>query len=549
MDVAVENGVNTHATTHDASNFERIEEEIWDACVWIEEDLSRCRTLQEVKLGSVPGALRTIAAKFATGRLDLTASVLDAILLNTAYAFGAHSTITVGFRAESLAYDLGKSPRSIQEVLQDLERCGYLARGKGGEFNGLTGLRLTRLALRDPNTFWILKTKGRNVPGFVEWLTTQQLDGVTPSQAKKESLPVRVLAAKTPKPANRARNLASPLLSNDIKTTTSEEKRGRADSRPIAPLNKLTSASENSFSILLVQTVLREFELTGIVRPELLEEFDDQASLLNVSRKDLIDYVDFKVWELTAYRQESYTANTVVRILCSDLVHYKAVITNLVVLRRRRAEMEARSSSPTIELEVELEVSDQEPQESLEKLTPESLEPWQTELKSKVSSQTWMTSLSKLNRCDEAGSVDLWAPDAFVGTWTVDHFADAIVASVGPCRICWESEGQSSFVSLEATQAASEEVGEAFSIDEEGRIVSDEDLESWQIPLRDAVSGPIWRMFLRHLRWHSKTDEVVYLSCEDAFLAAWIAENYISEVVKQLGPVDILNQDSVWELR
>ncbi len=103
------------------TDFENLSDEKLDAWLQIEEAHSQCCTLHEVDAGSVPEALLSIASKFASSRFDLTAAVLDAILLHVTYAFRAHGTITVGLRAESLAKSLGKSIRSIQEVLQDLD--------------------------------------------------------------------------------------------------------------------------------------------------------------------------------------------------------------------------------------------------------------------------------------------------------------------------------------------------------------------------------------------------------------------------------------------
>lgn len=117
-------------------------------------------TLHRRKRSSIDRAMRAIAEDFSTGRLDLVVFVLEEVLLNTTYAFkDCPGDITFGFSSESLAHDLNRSQRSIQEVFQDLERCGFLARGRGGAFDGLTGVRLTSKALRDSNVFWVLKMK------------------------------------------------------------------------------------------------------------------------------------------------------------------------------------------------------------------------------------------------------------------------------------------------------------------------------------------------------------------------------------------------------
>ena len=85
-----------------------------------------------------------IARRFSTGRTGLVSSIVDTLLYETTLAFKDHSkrvelsggeTVLLLLDAELLAEEEGCTTRSIQQVFQDLEECGYIHRGRGGAYD------------------------------------------------------------------------------------------------------------------------------------------------------------------------------------------------------------------------------------------------------------------------------------------------------------------------------------------------------------------------------------------------------------------------------
>ena len=81
----------------------------------------------------------------------------------------------------------------------------------------------------------------------------------------------------------------------------------------------------------------------------------------------------------------------------------------------------------------------------------------------------------------------------------------------------------------------------------EARLAVDEPLEPWRASLQDAVPDSAWRMFLKFLE-REPLAEGVRLTCDDAFLTAWIAEHYRECLVAHFGSLELRNHEQVWRL-
>ena len=81
----------------------------------------------------------------------------------------------------------------------------------------------------------------------------------------------------------------------------------------------------------------------------------------------------------------------------------------------------------------------------------------------------------------------------------------------------------------------------------EAQLAVDETLDPWQASLRDAVPDFAWRMFLKFLG-REPSAEGVRLTCDDAFLTAWIAEHYRECLVAHFGPLELRSNDKIWKL-
>jgi hypothetical protein len=294
----------------------------------------------------------------------------------------------------------------------------------------------------------------------------------------------------------------------------------------------------------LLQALLAEYGLTGFVPQNLFDEFDERAWSYGLSRKDLVDYLDFKLWELVEERKEKYKASTTVRILTRDLIHYKAAIANLSCLRRTRAEQQAYHT-PDVHNDV---LNDEDVEEtSFEPVFTGPLEAWQDELKNQVGQKIWDDFLATARLRPTAELPELWVKDGFHGQWIANQYPGAIAASVGPCRICWAFGDDTGSITLKEPETPPG-AREAFTVTPEGKILSDEVLESWQEKLRDTVPGSGWRIYLKHLRRESPAGEPVILSCEDTFLAEWVASKYNEVLTENLGPVELRSGERVWTL-
>jgi hypothetical protein len=489
-----------------------------------------------IHLGAMDAALQKIAGLLGLPLSRCVLSLLDTILLNTTYRFRDSGGITLGVRAETLAQELGASPRTIRRLLQMIDESGYIVRGRGGEIDGVTAIRLTSRALREPTTYWVLKTKGRNISGLVEYLDAQQL---------------RVVASKT-KPTPQ--NTSSPTLcaepsrghgwprpfSNDLKIAPSEARGARdtfLEDEPPAP-----KTPEPSPIIAFILTVLLEEGVSQIPDPELLKNFEDKAQRKRIGQQDLVRYIDLKLWELTDLRKVPYSANTLIKILTSDLEHWRAVITNLSNQRWNHARMEPEPFEPSPALEIEDEDLDVM---AYHKPVVESgpLKPWQEHLKSQVSTGAWEQFLSLLVENEASETMELWAPEPFVGQWIIEEFSAPLTASVGPCRICWQWGGEYCATDLKTPSATSQEAVGVLKADAESPDYSEEPMEAWRVGLRDAVPDSAWRMFLRFLRREPSAEGQVILTCEDAFLAEWIADHYSDHLESCFGrPVELKSQ-------
>jgi hypothetical protein len=279
-----------------------------------------------------------------------------------------------------------------------------------------------------------------------------------------------------------------------------------------------------------IQTVLLEEGVSQIPDPELLKTFEDKAQRRRISQQDLVQYIDLKLWELTGLRKVPYSANTLIRILTSDLEHWRAVITNLSNQRWTHARMDPEPFEPSPNIEIEDEDLDVMAHHQ-PVVKSEPLKPWQEHLKSQVSTGAWEQFLSLLVENEASETMELWAPEPFVGQWIIEKFSGPLTASVGPCRICWRWGGKNFIHNLKNPSAPPQEAVGALKAGDESPDCSEELMEAWRVGLRDAVPDSAWRMFLRFLRRERSAEDRVILTCDNAFLAEWIADHYSEYLV------------------
>jgi hypothetical protein len=490
-----------------------------------------------IHAAAMDAALRKIAEMLSLPTSSCVLSLLDTILLNTTYRFRDSGGITLGVRAETLAQELGASPRTIRRLLQMIDESGYIVRGRGGEIDGVTAIRLTSRALRDSTTYWVLKTKGRNITGLVEYLDTQQLGAVASRTKPTPQTTSPTLCAEP----SRGHGWPRPF-SNDLKIAPSEARGARdtfLDDEPSAP-----RTPETTPIMEFIQTVLLEEGVSQIPDPELLKTFEYKAHCRRISRQDLVRYIDLKMWELTDLRKVPYSANTLIRILTSDLEHWRAVITNLSNQRWTHARMDPEPFEPSPNIEIEDEDLDVMAHHQ-PVVKSEPLKPWQEHLKSQVSTGAWEQFLSLLVENEASETMELWAPEPFVGQWIIEELSAPLTASVGSCRICWQWGGEYFTTDLKTPPATSQKAVGAISVVDEIPKTIEEPMEAWRVGLRDAVPDSTWRMFLRFLRREPSTEGRVILTCEDAFLAEWIADHYSECLVSHFGRVEIRSRGKV----
>lgn len=499
------------------TDFENFCDDRLDAWLAMEEESFHAPP-PPIHAAAMDAALRKIAEMLSLPLTSCVLSLLDTILLNTTYRFRDSGGITLGVRAETLAQELGTSPRTIRRLLQMIDESGYIVRGRGGELDGVTAIRLTSRALRDSTTYWVLKTKGRNITNLVEYLDAQQHRAVASTTKPSQQTAAPTLCAEP----SRGHGCPRPF-SNDLKIAPSEARGARdtfLDDEPSAPKTPKTTPIME-----FILTVLLEEGVSQIPDPELLKTFEDKAQRRRISQQDLVRFIDLKLWELTDLRKVPYSANTLIKILTSDLEHWRAVITNLSNQRWTHARMEPEPFEPSPNIEIEDEDRDVTPHH---KPVVESgpLKPWQEHLKSQVSTGVWEQFLSLLVENEASETMELWAPEPFVGQWIIEEFCDPLTASVGPCRICWQWGGEYFATDLKTPSATSQEAVGVLKDRGESPDCSEEPMEAWRVGLRDAVPDSAWRMFLRFLRREPSAEGRVILTCEDAFLAEWIADHY-----------------------
>lgn len=530
---------------------------------------------QEIELGFASGekfhrrtwtamsrATRLIAEAYATGRLDLVVFILQELLLNTSYAFKRCGDITFGFRAEELADSLNRSVRSVQEVFQDLERCGFLLKKRGQ--NGLTLIRLTPAALSDSNVHWVLKTQGRNVPGFLSWLEAQSSENY--QSETRESSPLVAPQTRESAPSPYKEYIKPSELKVEQSKAAKKSSRDELEKNENCEQDKnesQASAPGNSFKFeerlaAFVTETIHGADFKGSIRPRTMEEFDYQCREFGLSRNEILNYVDFKVWELSVVRQETYCANTVLRILTLDLVHHKAVTKNLEYLKRCEArrmysdqlsrEYEARQLSRETEIDEE-----SSPSPTSTNPVDESIElhQWQTKLKDAVSTKTWTDSLSKLS-CDSKDTTSLIVTDSFQAHWIAREYGEILYDVLGTLVLRFEpvdgsiDDERFELQLLPSPPSNSPEPQELSQSVTGVRSTQEEPvLTPWQERLQAAVSGSVWRMFLKRLVELVPTNEgQLRLAVDDEFIGQYIFDRHSSAITGTLGRVVIVCSES-----
>jgi hypothetical protein len=439
-----------------------------------------------------------------------------------------------------------------------------LARGRGGAFDGLTGVRLTSKALRDSNVFWVLTMKGKNIPGFKAWLEAQQV--VTPNPNAKNP--------KTEDTAPRTRNLAPSTymyikpseLKVEQKTPTATATNRTSGRNKIS---SQASATDNSFRLddrivtILTETI-RDAGIIGSIRTRNLEEFDTRSRELDMTWPEIIDYVDFKVWEISELRGETYTASTVVSILTSDLIHHKAVTSNLEYLKRCEIRRSYREEAEKIadsgeqnfdEITVESSMSSIVESETVVQESVD-LQPWQMKLKNAVSSKAWQEFLSKLQCPGVETKTLVIKKDSFLATWIADQYGAVLFDVLGTTVLRLESDDDQGF-EIELSRPAPSEPTVTVDTPEPTPVekpeVSEPVVAQWQQKLKAAVPGLAWRMFLSRLEASSSNPDAGrtrLMVRNEPFVAQWISDKYGKTIANTLGEVVLECSESgkVWGL-
>lgn len=382
----------------------------------------------------------SIARKFAKGRTGLVSSIVDTLLYETTLAFKDESrrieladseTVLLFLDCELLAEEEGFTARSIQQVFQDLEECGYIHRGRGGAHNGLTGVVLSLKALRDPDTRWVLQMKGRRVDGLQEWL--ERCEDTSKSTGIRNKAATKCEAEQHSHEGERTKGISSDTYIYTLNPPDVEKSNTEIETSQDFSTSAPQASEQEDRWVLEIGRCIREANFRGPLQPETLRELVTSSDRSELDRPTLLKYVDCKLWELAEVRQAEYPAQTVATILRSDLKHAGAVIANLE--RRyqqwlQRQAWEECQETQTVEPKTnKAEVKNSEPEDPVipepsNVSAPVELSPWQIDLKERVSSSTWTNFLSKLELVEEELErvvLEVVDGDKFTAAWIRDQ--------------------------------------------------------------------------------------------------------------------------------